>query len=300
MSKFLDYSGLQYFYEKIDDKYIATGELRVPLKWDENNKQLYLDYTDSFKLTDNKLDLDLSNSIATGGGLDTDSNGDLKVDPNDFAGKTIVIDNSKMEVNVDGTTIKKTNSGNDKEVIYVSLADIADGSSIIVDNGKLKANVSEYVLPTASASTKGGVKIGNGLVMGGNDLEVLSAKVDNATIEFDEHNNLSVKDGVFAKIINGQVDPSVLPSYIDDVIEGYYNPTDGKMYEDFTPGDPTADPPTEDIYANEITPDETKIYVDPRDTNTYRWSGSVYVNISGSPIDAITNAEIDSMMGINS
>ena len=34
---------------------------------------------------------------------------------------------------------------------------------------------------------------------------------------------------------NGTVPSSQLPSYVDDVIEGYYNPSDGKFYSSYTP-----------------------------------------------------------------
>ena len=64
----------------------------------------------------------------------------------------------------------------------------------------------------------------------------------------------------------GKVPSSQLPSYVDDVIEGYYNETDGKFYEEST-------------YTTEITGETGKIYVS-LDTNLpYRWSGSAFVQI---------------------
>lgn len=68
---------------------------------------------------------------------------------------------------------------------------------------------------------------------------------------------------------NGKVPSAQLPSYVDEVIEGYYNTTDGKFYEEST-------------YITEITGETGKIYVDLTSNNAYRWSGSVFVEISES------------------
>lgn len=65
---------------------------------------------------------------------------------------------------------------------------------------------------------------------------------------------------------NGVIKTSLLPSYVDDVIDGTYvsttvfNDTDG----------------------NAITPESGKIYVDTTTNQTYRWSGSQYVVIGTS------------------
>ena len=64
----------------------------------------------------------------------------------------------------------------------------------------------------------------------------------------------------------GKVPASQLPSYVDDVIEGYYKTADGKFYK-------------EDTYQTEITPESDKVYIS-KDTNvTYRWTGSAYAVI---------------------
>lgn len=66
---------------------------------------------------------------------------------------------------------------------------------------------------------------------------------------------------------NGHVPSSQLPSYVDDVINAYL--FDGKMY-------------TSTSKEYEITPESGKIYVDLNTENTYRWSGSIYIEISKS------------------
>lgn len=64
---------------------------------------------------------------------------------------------------------------------------------------------------------------------------------------------------------NGQVPSAQLPSYVDDVIEGYlYN---GKFYEDSS-------------HTILILGESGKIYVDLVTGKTYRWSGSAYAVIS--------------------
>lgn len=74
---------------------------------------------------------------------------------------------------------------------------------------------------------------------------------------------------------NGEIPSRYLPSYVDDVINGYYKTADGKFYE-------------EDTYTTEITPEGGKIYVDISTDKTYRWSGSAYVQIKGDLVIGTT------------
>jgi hypothetical protein len=64
---------------------------------------------------------------------------------------------------------------------------------------------------------------------------------------------------------NGLVPSSQLPSYVDDVIEGYYY--NSKFYK-------------ESAHTTEIPGETGKIYVDLSTEKTYRWSGSAFVVIS--------------------
>ncbi|MBO5711902.1 MAG: hypothetical protein J6R47_03600, partial [Acholeplasmatales bacterium] len=79
----------------------------------------------------------------------------------------------------------------------------------------------------------------------------------------------------FVKLENGSIPSAYLPSYVDDVIDVQIDPTSNytKAYEvnymtggAYTIGDL-------------IVPEHNKIYVNV-DGNTYRWSGSKYVEIS--------------------
>ena len=66
---------------------------------------------------------------------------------------------------------------------------------------------------------------------------------------------------------SGKVPSSQLPSYVDDVIEGYYY--NSKFYK-------------ESSHTTEIAGESGKIYTDLGNNKTYRWSGTAYTEISAS------------------
>lgn len=88
------------------------------------------------------------------------------------------------------------------------------------------------------------------------------------------------KNGVASLDANGLIPSSQLPSFVDDVIEGYYS--DGKFYKEAT-------------HKTEITGATGKIYVDLSTNLSYRYGGSAYVQITSSDMVAITNTEIDAI-----
>jgi len=75
--------------------------------------------------------------------------------------------------------------------------------------------------------------------------------------------------GVATLDANGHVPSTQLPSYVDDVIEGYVSEDCTKFYED-------------EAKAKEIAPETGKIYLDLASLRTYRWSSSVFAEISES------------------
>ena len=77
-----------------------------------------------------------------------------------------------------------------------------------------------------------------------------------------------VANGVATLDSNGKVPSTQLPSYVDDVIEGYK--FDGRFY-------------TSAQHETEITGETGKVYVDVESGNntTWRWSGSAFVQIKG-------------------
>lgn len=81
---------------------------------------------------------------------------------------------------------------------------------------------------------------------------------------------------------NGKVPAEQLPSFVDDVIEGYLH--EGKFYK-------------EPEYTTEITAETGKIYVDLSTDISYRWGGTKYIEIINSSI--VTASEINGNIKIN-
>jgi hypothetical protein len=102
------------------------------------------------------------------------------------------------------------------------------------------------------------------------DLDALDTSLATTFVKLSQLGVASVQDGdtgVATLGTDGKVPAAQLPSFVDDVIEGYYNATDGKFYE-------------EDTFTTEITGEGNKIYVDLASNKTYRYSGSTFVVIS--------------------
>ena len=66
---------------------------------------------------------------------------------------------------------------------------------------------------------------------------------------------------------SGKIPESQLPSYVDDVVEGYYY--NDKFYADAQ-------------HTEEITAATGKIYIDLSTGYSYRWGGSEYVNVNAA------------------
>lgn len=73
-----------------------------------------------------------------------------------------------------------------------------------------------------------------------------------------------------ADLVDGKIPAAQLPSYVDDVVEGYLY--EGDFYEDVE-------------HTQQITPESSKIYLDLPNNMTYRWDGiSAYVAIGGGGV----------------
>ena len=109
---------------------------------------------------------------------------------------------------------------------------------------------------------------------------------------------LGAANGVCPLDNNSLIDSQYLPSYVDDVIEGYPYGTELSRDWLFTePVDPM-EPQSSDIH---IEPETGKIYVLMADSTSYsagaqfRWGGTTYVKLNDGGISSITNAEIDAI-----
>lgn len=81
-------------------------------------------------------------------------------------------------------------------------------------------------------------------------------------------------NGVAGLDASGLVPASQLPSYVDDVLEGYYKPADGKFYKEAS-------------YTNLINGETGKIYVSLDTNKTYRWTGTTFVYITSGAVDSV-------------
>ena len=78
--------------------------------------------------------------------------------------------------------------------------------------------------------------------------------------------DVGAASGVATLDSNGKVPSSQLPSYVDDVVEGYYDSVTDRFYE-------------EDTFTTVIPPTDGKSWVDISTNKSYRWTGSVYVRV---------------------
>lgn len=97
-------------------------------------------------------------------------------------------------------------------------------------------------------------------------VSTLSTNIGNNYIKNTEKSSAG---GVASLDSTGKVPSSQLPSYVDDIIEGYYY--NDNFYSD-------------SAHTELITPETGKIYVDLDTNKTYRWGGTTYVEISQSTI----------------
>lgn len=92
---------------------------------------------------------------------------------------------------------------------------------------------------------------------------------------------------------NGIIDASVLPSFVDDVIEAYAISGATALAADWL---------SETSGGTALTPEAGKIYVLMADSGDYsantqfRWGGSAYVKLNDGGVTEITNSEIDTIV----
>lgn len=93
---------------------------------------------------------------------------------------------------------------------------------------------------------------------------------------------------------NGVIDSSILPSFVDDVIEAYARTNQTELGSTWLA--------TGSATGTVITPEAGKIYVLMNSSTNYeqntqfRWGGTAYVQLNDSGCTSITNAEIDAIV----
>lgn len=169
--------------------------------------------------------------------------------------------------NIIGLYHKTAHTTSDSGQITTTLTQI--NNSITVDNiftDKVElsgCNLStiKIVESLAEPSSEVTINVGNDILYDVPTYDKLSHYVPISVI--------GLAGGVASLDSTGKVPSSQLPSYVDDVIEGYYY--NGQFY-------------TDSAHTQPITPETGKIYVDLDTNKTYRWGGTTYVEISQSTI----------------
>ena len=101
---------------------------------------------------------------------------------------------------------------------------------------------------------------------------------------------VGANSGVCPLDSSGKVASSYLPSYVDDVVEGYYNSSDSKFYESRSGSVGSY------TYSTEITGETGKIYLDLATEESYRYGGSAFVKITNGALSPLTNNEITAII----
>lgn len=187
--------------------------------------------------------------------------GSTTVEADNATDTLTLVAGTNVTITPDATNDKITITA--KDTTYSAATTSAPGLMSAADKTKLDGiatGANKYTLPVAG-SALGGVKSGT-------DITVDSS--GNVSVNNDSHSHsASTITSVNASAITGVIAAANLPSYVDDVIEGYYSSS--KFYK--TKG-------SDGTYSSEITGESGKIYVDLNTNKTYRWSGSAYAVIS--------------------
>ena len=177
----------------------------------------------------------------------------------------LYLDNGSSRIQIDGVdftyglslngkTVTITKNGGNGSITLPVVTTEADGLMSAADKIKLNG--------IATGATA--VTVDNSITSSSNN-PVKSSAIYTALGNKLETSLKGANSGLAELDANGKVPSSQLPSYVDDVIEGYYY--NSKFYK-------------EAAHTTEITGETGKIYVDLSSEKTYRWSGSAFVVIS--------------------
>lgn len=197
-----------------------------------------------------------------------------------------------------------TNKGDGKEVLtndgtYSAIQDIIEipltnegsGSNVLTDKGEYKTVQDITGIPFTKEGDGSLVLTDDGTYKSvsqsiGVDLKAMETQVEtNKTDIADLTGKIGQPNGLATLDLTGKVPASQLPSYVDDVVEleaFLVIPPDMGM----VPGNKYYISSTKKIFiatdeytGEEFAPEKDKVYVDKRDSKTYRWSGQDMVVI---------------------
>lgn len=258
-TKYLDQNGLAKFYELIDEKYIATNELNGDkgLAWAVSN-QAAIDAATEAGTT--PPDAVYKEEVKLGEGMEFDQTGAITA-----SGLSAATDVKLGTIKTWVDTYDENNNPTGTDIGTTMVASDPVGAPTVLDRIQL--------VGVQGTREKGKA------------------------------------DGYCPLDENALVPTEYLPSYVDDIIEGYYRAADDEaspavkdgFFKTRTGAGTDLDPY---VYNDEYTADNIdkdmlaqtgKIYLDIDTKNTYRWSGSAWVEIASGPVSPIPDAFIEGL-----
>ena len=312
-NKFLDQNGLLYFWQKIVNKFVAketgkglstndfTNELKTKLDGvaDGANKTTVEDVLTSTSST-NALSAN-QGKVLDGKIQDlSESMGNLGY--GDMLKTTYDIDNNGKVDNADNADKLNGQSAD----YYAKATDVKDKFSQLTNDGAV-----QYTAQSLSNEQKAQARtnIGAGTSSFSGSYNDLTDKptdfaptehthetsevtgLDTALSEKVNKSALGQANGVATLDGSGLIPSTQLPSYVDDVVEGYAKTSTSDS------GVVTVDGFYKEAeFTTAITGETGKIYVDLSTNISYRYGGTTFVQITSSDMTAITNAEIDTIV----
>ncbi|WP_144280934.1 phage tail protein [Chryseobacterium echinoideorum] len=164
-----------------------------------------------------------------------------------------------------GSNIAVTQSGN-----TITLA--STNTTYSAGNG-LTLSGTTFSLPVTTSGT-GNVVTGITQTTNGITVSLGSMPTSSDLANYIQISQKGIANGVATLDASGQVPATQLPSYVDDVLEGYYKAADGKFYK-------------EAAYTNLLAAETGKIYVSLDTNKTYRWTGTTFVYITSGAVDSV-------------
>ena len=312
-NKFLDQNGLLYFWQKIVNKFVAketgkglstndfTNELKTKLDGISEGAT-------KITIEDNLTSTSSANALSANQGkvLDgkiqdlSESMGNLGY--GDMLKTTYDTDNNGKVDNADNADKLNGQSSS----YYAKATDVKDKFSQLTNDGAV-----QYTAQSLSNEQKAQARtnIGAGTSSFSGSYNDLTDKptdfaptehthetsevtgLDTALSEKVNKSALGQANGVATLDGTGLIPSTQLPSYVDDVVEGYAKTSTSDS------GVVTVDGFYKEAECTTAITGETgKIYVDLATNISYRWGGTTYVQITSSDMTAITNAEIDTIV----
>ena len=227
--------------------------------------------------------------ITLGTGLTINNLGQISVKANTYANYSHDHDDRYLKLSgglVTGQTTFKT-STNTTPLVIARNESASEGLSIGVNDSEARfvhvqdETTSDFVFVGQFTDTEGGggANAGSHIFRFNSNKYGPSITVDGTAVSLEGHthnyiptSSKGIASGVAELDANGKVPSSQLPSYVDDVVQGYFNTSNSKFYTTLSGT----------TYSSEITGETGKIYIDLTTNKTYRWSGTAFVEISAS------------------